>query len=89
MMIIVTMIVMCVRSMVMRGLGMIVVAMRIAVMVDGVATGIARTRTHERNRARKNGAEQRHKDNCLDHTDALPVSMIPSENNDPCLRIMP
>ena len=43
------------------------VAMRVIVMLDGVAARIARMRAKDGDQARENSADQRQKDDCLDH----------------------
>jgi hypothetical protein len=39
----------------------------IIVMLDRVARGVAGMRAEQRDQASQNGAQQRQKDNCLDH----------------------
>ena len=46
----------------------IAMAVRIAVMLDRVAARIARMRAEDRDQARENRADQRQKDDCLDHS---------------------
>ena len=58
--VIVGMIVMGIRRMGIR-------AMRLVVVFDGIAAWIARMRTEYGNKARENGAQQRQKDDCLNH----------------------
>jgi hypothetical protein len=41
--------------------------MRIVMMLDGIAARIARVRPEDRDQPRKDGADQRQKNNCLDH----------------------
>jgi hypothetical protein len=41
--------------------------MRIIVMLDGISARIAGVRAEYRDQPRENGAQQRHKDNCLIH----------------------
>ena len=57
--------------------GMIVMGIRrvrIAVMFDRVAARIARMRAEDRDQAGQNGAQQRQKDNCLNHSCFSPSS---------------
>ena len=42
-------------------------AVRIVVMLDLVAAGIARMRANDRDGSRHDGADQRQKNDCLDH----------------------
>ena len=42
-------------------------AVRVVMMLDGVAARIARVRTEDRDQAGENRADQRQKDDCLDH----------------------
>ena len=42
-------------------------AMRVVMMLDGVAARVARMRAEYRDQARKQRADQRQKDDCLDH----------------------
>jgi len=53
------------RMIVMRGGSMSV--MRAVMMLDGIARGVARMRAEDRDEARENGAQQRQKDDCLNH----------------------
>jgi hypothetical protein len=62
-------------------------AMRVRVMLDGIAAWIARMRTKDGDQARDDRADQRQKDDCLDHTRAS-LRMIFSENRFPLFRIM-
>ncbi len=64
-MIVVAMIVGCMIVMSVRRMG--VGAMRVVVMLDGIAARIARMRTKDRDQAREYSADQRQKDDCLDH----------------------
>ena len=43
-------------------------AMPVVVMLDRVAARIARMRAEDRDQAGKNGAQQRQKDDCLNHS---------------------
>jgi hypothetical protein len=52
---------------VVRGRRMGVAVTVIIVMLDRVAGGVAGMRAKQRDQASKNGAQQRQKDNCLDH----------------------
>ena len=64
-------------------------AMRVVVMmVDRIAARVARMRTEDSDQARENRADQRQKDDCLDHLVAL-LRMIFSENRFTLFRIMP
>jgi hypothetical protein len=62
-------------------------AVRIAVMFDLVTARIAAMRANNRDGSRDDGADQRQKNNCLDHV-ALPLRMILPENRLPLFRIM-
>ena len=44
------------------------VAMRVVMMLDGIAARIARMRAEDGDQPRENGAEQRQKDDCLNHS---------------------
>ena len=57
------MIVMRIRGMGVDGIG----AMRVVMMLDGVAARVARMRAEDRDQASEYGADQRQKDDCLDH----------------------
>jgi len=57
------------------------------VMLDGIAARIARMRAKDRDQARDNSADQRQKDDCLDHWRAS-LRMIFSENRFTLFRIM-
>src|SRR4051812_43887495 len=63
------------------------VAVRVIVMLDGIAAGIAGMRAKDRDQARENRADQGQKDDCLDHLPAL-WRMIFSENRFTLFRIM-
>jgi hypothetical protein len=72
-----------------------VMTMRIVMMLDGIAARIARMRTEDRDQPRKDGADQRQKNDCLDHWSAS-LRMISEqtkafvrENRFPLFRIMP
>ena len=67
MMIVVTMVIMAVIVMGIRRMGMRAVTMAVIVMLDRVAARIARMRTEDSDQARENRADQRQKDDCLDH----------------------
>jgi hypothetical protein len=56
-----------VAMIVMGGRRMGVAVTVIIVMLDGIATGVAGMRAEQRDQASQNGAQQRQKDNCLDH----------------------
>ena len=58
--IVVAMVVMCIRRMGVRAMGVVV-------MLDLVAAGIARMRADDRDGSRNEGADQRQKNDCLDH----------------------
>jgi hypothetical protein len=57
------------------------------VVFDGIPAWIARMRTEYGNKARENGAQQRQKDDCLNHQ-RIPLRMILPENRLPLFRIM-
>jgi hypothetical protein len=54
--------------------GMRVIAVPAVVMLDLIAARIARMRPIDRDQAGQNGAQQRQKDNCLNHSCALSPS---------------
>jgi hypothetical protein len=56
-----------VGAVVVRRRGMGVAAMRVVTVLDGIAGRVARMRTKDRDEARENGAQQRQKDDCLNH----------------------
>jgi hypothetical protein len=58
------------RVIVMRGGGTSVATMRIVMVLDGIAGGIARMGAEDGDEARENGAQQRQKDDCLKHAHA-------------------
>jgi hypothetical protein len=63
-------------------------AMRVVVMMfDRIAARIARMRSEDRDQAGQNGAQQRQKDDCLNHQ-PIPLRMISPENRLPLFRIM-
>jgi hypothetical protein len=77
---------------VMGGSGMCVIAMAliampVIVMLDLIAARVARMRPEDRDQAGQNGAQQRQKDNCLNHQ-SIPLRMISPENRLPLFRIM-
>jgi hypothetical protein len=45
-------------------------SMGVAMMVDGIARGVACMRAEDRDEASQNGAQQRQKDDCLNHAQA-------------------
>jgi hypothetical protein len=62
------MVVVTVIGMIVMGLRRVgAVAVRVIVMLDRVAAGIARMRAKNRDQAGENSADQRQKDDCLDH----------------------
>ena len=65
MMVVMTMVIMTVIVMRIRRVGMGAVAM--IVMLDRIAARVARMRTEDSDQARENRADQRQKDDCLDH----------------------
>jgi len=67
--------------------GMGVVAMPIVVVLDRIAGRVARMRPEDRDQAGQNGAQQRQKDDCLNHQ-SIPLRMILPENRLPLFRIM-
>ncbi len=64
-MIVMTVVVVTMIVMRRRGMG---VAMRVVVMLDGIAARIARMRAENGDQPREDGAEQRQKDDCLNHS---------------------
>jgi hypothetical protein len=56
-------------------------------MLDGVAARVARVRAENGDQPRENGAQQRQKNDCLDHC-CIPLRMILPENRCPLFRIM-
>jgi predicted aspartyl protease len=52
-----------------------VIAMPVVVMLDLIATRVARMRPEDRDQAGQNGAQQRQKDDCLNHQ-SIPLRMI-------------
>jgi hypothetical protein len=71
-------------------------AVGIVVMLDLISARMARMRANDRDHARKDGADQRQKNNCLDHL-GIPLRMISAqtrsafvatENRSPLFRIM-
>jgi hypothetical protein len=56
-------------------------AMRVIMMLDGVAARIARMGAEDRNQPREDSADQRQKDDCLNHRHS--PSMILPENRFP------
>jgi hypothetical protein len=63
------------------------IAMRVIMMLDGIATRIAGMRPEYRDQPRKDSAQQRQKDDCLNHQ-RIPLRMILPENRLPLFRIM-
>ena len=62
------MVVVAVIVMVVMGIsGMGVIAMPVVVMLDRIAARVARMRAEDRDQAGQNGAQQRQKDDCLNH----------------------
>jgi hypothetical protein len=53
-------------------------AMRIVMMFDLVATRMARMRANDRDGSRNDGADQRQKNNCLDHVEGQPFIRLTS-----------
>jgi len=47
---------------------------RVVMMLDGVTARIARMRAEDRDQSRENRADQRQKDDCLDHPRVNPSS---------------
>ena len=47
-----------------------VAAMRVVMVLDGIAGWVARMRAENRDEAGENGAQQRQKDDCLNHAQA-------------------
>ena len=83
------MVVMVIVPMVVMGAGrMGVSAMRVVVMMlDRIAARVARMRPVDRDQAGQNGAQQRQKNDCLNHQ-SIPLRMISPENRLPLFRIM-
>jgi hypothetical protein len=54
--------------------GVAIRTMRVAVVLDSVAGGTARMRADERDQAGQYGAQERQKDDCLDHNGVSPSS---------------
>jgi hypothetical protein len=63
-----------VSMVVMRRRGVGVVSMALVVMLDLIAARIARMRPEYGYEARENGAQQRQKDDCLNHSCVSPSS---------------
>ena len=63
-----------VSMVVMRRRGMGIVPMAVVVMLDLIAARIARMRPEYGYQARENGAQQRQKDDCLNHSCVSPSS---------------
>jgi hypothetical protein len=61
--------------------------MRIVMVLDGVAARIAGVRAEDRDQPREDRADQRQKDDCLNHSRAS-LRMIFSENRFTLFRIM-
>ena len=76
------MVVMVVVPMVVMGASrMGVSAMRVVVMMlNRIAARVARMRTEDRDQAGQNGAQQRQKDDCLNHQ-SIPLRMISEQTN--------
>ena len=53
-------------------------AVRIVVMLDLVAARVARMRANDRDGSRNDGADQRQKNNCLDHVEGQPFIRLTS-----------
>jgi hypothetical protein len=76
--------------------GMHPMAMRIVLMLDGVAARAARMRSEQRDDTRHDGAEQRQENDCLDHLLVLlrmisaqtRSAFVAKENRSPLFRIM-
>src|SRR5947208_2905050 len=58
------------------------IAMRVVMMLDGIAARVARMRPEYRDQPRDNGAQQRQKDDCLNHSRALALHQINIFNRD-------
>ena len=71
-MVVVTVVAMAMVVMGGRGMGMIAVPM--IVVLDLIAARVARMRPEQRNQAGQNGAQQRQKDDCLNHSRFSPSS---------------
>jgi hypothetical protein len=70
------------------GIGRVrVIAMPMVAMFDLIAARVALVRPIDRYQAGQNGAQQRQKDNCLNHQ-SIPLRMILPENRLPLFRIM-
>jgi hypothetical protein len=54
--------------------GVRVITMPLVVMLDRITARIARMRPEDRDQAGQNGAQQRQKDNCLNHSCVSPSS---------------
>jgi hypothetical protein len=64
-----------VMAMVVMGIrGVRVITMPVVVMLDRIIARIARMRPEDRDQAGQNGAQQRQKDNCLNHSCVSPSS---------------
>jgi hypothetical protein len=77
-MVVMTMVIMAMVVMGRRGMGMI--AMPMVVVLDLIAARVARMRPEQRNQAGQNGAQQRQKDDCLNHQ-SIPLRMISEQTN--------
>ena len=86
MMVVMTVVIMAVIVMGVRRMG--TMTMAVIVMLDGIAARVARMRPKDSAQPRENRADQRQKDDCLDHVVAL-LRMIFSENRFTLFRIMP
>ena len=63
-----------VAMVVMGGSRMAMIAMAVVVVLDRIAARIARMRPEQRYQAGQNGAQQRQKDDCLNHSRFSPSS---------------
>ena len=83
------MVVVVIVPMVVMGVSRVAVsAMRVVVMMlDRIAARVARMRPEDRDQAGQNGAQQRQKNDCLNHQ-SIPLRMISPENRLPLFRIM-
>ena len=79
---------MVIVAMVVMGIsGVCMIAMPMTVMLDLITARIALMRAEDRDQAGQNGAQQRQKNNCLNHQ-SIPLRMISPENRLPLFRIM-
>ena len=63
---------------VMGGSRMGMIAMPVVVVLDRIAARVARMRPEQRDQAGQNGAQQRQKDDCLNHSCAQPFIRLTS-----------